>query len=72
MFPPVQAEEMAFAMTLFVSAANGQISAGRKSLTLHNRHEGQDLFLKLSSDVTAITEPEQAKAALQTRLYQAF
>ena len=72
MFPPVQAEEMAFAMTLFVSAANGQIFAGRKLLTLQNRHEGQDLFLRLSSDGAVTIDPVQASAALQTRLYQAF
>jgi hypothetical protein len=72
MFPPVEAEEMAFAMTLFVSAANGQISIGRKALTIQNRHEGQRLFLNLSSGIVPTTDPEEITHALQTRLYQAF
>lgn len=50
MFRPVEAEEMALAMTLFVSAANGQISSGRRPPTPQNRHEGQRLFVFTFAD----------------------
>lgn len=72
MYPPVEVEEMAFAMTLFVSAANGQISIGRKPLTIQNKHEGQRLFIRLSSDTAPLMDAEELAAALRTRLYEAF
>lgn len=72
MYPPVQVEEMAFAMTLFVSAANGQISIGRRPLTVQNQHEGQTLFLRLSSNSAPPIDAEELAAALRTRLYEAF
>ncbi len=72
MFPAVQAEEMAFAMTLFVSAASGQISIGREPLTLQNRHEGQRLFISLSSPTAEAKTKEEVEAALETALFRAF
>lgn len=55
-----------------MSAANGQISVGRKELTIQNRHGGQRLFIGLSSGTTQTSSSEDLAAALETRLYKAF
>ena len=72
MFHPVQAEEMAFAITLFVNAGTGQISAGQKPLTIRNRKDGVKLFLTLSSPASGPLSREQGEAAVQSELFQAF
>lgn len=72
MFSPVQPEEMAFALTLFVSAASGQISAGRKPLTIENMQKGRNLFLSLSFHNPQAIRKIEIEEALSSPLFAAF
>ena len=72
MFYAVRAEEMAFAMTLFVNAATGQISSGNNPITARNRHEGEALFLTLTLTASEVANPEAREKALGTPLFRAF
>lgn len=71
MFQPVQVEEMAFAMTLFVTAASGQLSSGQKPLTVKNREDGVRLFLKLSGEA-AEGQKLELESTLDSDLFRAF
>ena len=63
---------MAFAMTLFVSAASGQLHSGRKPLTVKNRAEGVKLFKGLASVAASARNVEQDEDALDSDLFRAF
>lgn len=71
MFQPVQVEEMAFAMTLFLRAASGQLSSGQKPLSVKNKDEGVRLFVSLA-DIAAPKRGEELAHALDTDLFRAF
>ena len=72
MFSPVQPEEMAFALILFVSAASGQLSAGRKPLTVENMQAGRTLFLALSFHNPQVIRQVEIEETLATPLFTAF
>ena len=72
MFSPVQPEEMAFALTLFVSAASGQLSAGRKPLTIENMREGQKLFLSFAFHDPRVAQSSEIDEVLSGPLFAAF
>ena len=72
MFGPVPSDEMAFAMTLFVSAVHGQISAGSKPLTPTSMQEAERLFLSLATTTLEDKKSEEVEAALGTPLFRAY
>ncbi len=71
-FEAVQVEEMAFAMTLFVSAASGQISSGRKPLAVKNRKEGVELFLGVLSGPAGKRSLAEFDTLLESDLFRSF
>lgn len=88
MFFAVQPEEMAFALTLFMGAAEGRISTGGRPLSTDQNTESQRFFLELSASRPALNEKaekaekaEEAKGTeedgdgdgtLRTPLFQSF
>ncbi len=79
MFIAVQPEEMAFALTLFMSAAEGRITTGGRALTADQSTEVQQFFLELSaSGHAAEGEAEETEGsegsdhALRSTLFQSF
>ena len=78
MFPAVVTEEIAFAMTLFMGAANGQAppvpqSAGNMAQQQRvNRLRGQQFFLELSLGMQELMDQARCDAALNSSLCRAM
>jgi PAS domain-containing protein len=72
MFDPVDPDEMAFALSLFVSAGSGQISAGRKPLTIESRKAGETLFLSLVLSASERSKQQPVEFVLGTKLFESF
>ena len=70
MYAEVPAEEVAFAMTLFVSAANGQSSGPSKPARVAQGCE--ELFLALSFGVRNPPDSMRREALLESSLFRAF
>ena len=63
---------MAFAMTLFVSAASGQLSTGQRPLTVQNRKQGVRLFASLSGVTDRTGSKDPLEQELDSDLFRAF
>jgi PAS domain-containing protein len=67
MFPSIAPEEIAFAMTLFVGAANGQAQALRRPVEQADEQSGERFFLNFAAPSHA-----SRAAAIESPLFRAF
>jgi hypothetical protein len=72
MYPPVPSDEIAFAMTLFVGAANGQSLPSGKLQPVTEARECEELFLALSFGTGVMPDPMRRAALLESSLFRAF